>query len=74
MMVSVVMGLIDIELGFIYFVNLEHPFLCYTVIKSNLLETETSIRKNRMMTLQSEHSFKINTFKLENKRYSFNWI
>lgn len=68
MMVSVVMGLIDIELGFIYFVNAEHPFcVLYRDKKATFLETETSIRKIGMMTLQSEHSFKINTFKLENK-------
>ena len=68
MMVSVVMGLIDVELGFIYFVNAEHPFcVLYRDKKATFLETETSIRKIGMMTAQSEFSFKVNTFKLENK-------
>ena len=66
MMISVVMGLIDNERGFIYYINAEHPFtVLYRDNKASFIEKELNLRKIGMMTLEHSGDFQVNTFKLE---------
>ncbi len=66
MMISVVMGLIDNERGFIYYINAEHPFsVLYRDNKASFIEQELNLRKIGMMTLEHSGDFQVNTFKLE---------
>jgi tetratricopeptide (TPR) repeat protein len=66
MMISVVMGLIDNERGFIYYINAEHPFcVLYRDNKASFIEKELNLRKIGIMTLEHSGNFQVNTFKLE---------
>jgi tetratricopeptide (TPR) repeat protein len=68
MMVSVVMGLVDNERGFIYYINAEHPFcVLYRDRKASFIEKELNLHKIGMMTAEYSGEFRINTFKLENE-------
>ncbi|MBK6606330.1 MAG: SpoIIE family protein phosphatase [Leptospiraceae bacterium] len=67
MMVSVVMGLVDNDRGFIYYINAEHPFcVLFRDKKATFIEKEMNLHKIGMMTAEHSGDFRINTFKLEN--------
>jgi hypothetical protein len=67
MMVSVVMGLVDNDHGFIYYINAEHPFcVLFRDKKASFIEKEMNLHKIGMMTAEHSGDFRINTFKLEN--------
>lgn len=67
MMISVVMGLIDNERGFIYYINAEHPFcVLYRDNTASFIERELNLRKIGIMTQEHSGDFQVNTFKLEN--------
>ena len=68
MMISVVMGLIDNEKGFIYYINAEHPFcVLYRDNKASFIEKELNLRKIGIMTAEHSGNFQVNTFKLEDQ-------
>ncbi len=68
MMISVVMGLIDNDKGFIYYINAEHPFcVLYRDKKASFIEKELNLRKIGIMTSEHSGDFQVNTFKLENE-------
>ncbi|MCB1157170.1 MAG: SpoIIE family protein phosphatase, partial [Leptospiraceae bacterium] len=46
MLISIVMGLVDVETGMMYYINAEHPFIClYRDDKASFLDTELSLSK-----------------------------
>ncbi|HNK57642.1 MAG TPA: SpoIIE family protein phosphatase [Leptospiraceae bacterium] len=66
MMISVVMGLIDNDRGFIYYINAEHPFsVLFRDNKASFIEKEMNLRKIGIMTEELSGDFQVNTFKLE---------
>jgi tetratricopeptide (TPR) repeat protein len=66
MMISVVMGLIDNDKGFLYYINAEHPFcVLYRDNKASFIEKELNLRKIGIMTAEHSGDFQVNTFKLE---------
>ena len=72
MMVSVVMGLVDNERGFIYYINAEHPFcVLYRDGKASFIEKELNLHKIGMMAAEYSGEFRINTFKMENEDVVF---
>ncbi len=72
MMVSVVMGLVDNDRGFLYYINAEHPFcVLYRDGKASFIEKELSLHKIGMVLSEHSGEFKISTFKLENSDVIF---
>lgn len=64
MLISVVMGLIDIRSGYIFFINSEHPWtVLYRDGKAGFLENQLELRKIGTMGLESQ--FRIKTLQLE---------
>jgi hypothetical protein len=64
MLMSVVMGLIDVKSGFLFFVNSEHPWtVLYRDGKAGFLEDNLELRKIGTIGLHSE--FRIKTHQLE---------
>jgi len=65
MMASVILGLVDNERGFIYYINAEHPFcVLYRDKKASFLEEELNIHKIGMLFPDRFGDFRIKTFQL----------
>ncbi|HNK57282.1 MAG TPA: SpoIIE family protein phosphatase, partial [Leptospiraceae bacterium] len=63
MLVSIVIGLMDNESGFLYFINAEHPWsVLYRDEKASFLESGFHLRKVGMLGV--EGSLKVKTFKM----------
>ncbi len=61
MLISMVLGLVDEQNGFLYFVNAEHPFsILYRDKKASFVEKETNLRKLGM----ADENFEIQTLQL----------
>lgn len=53
MLISAVLGLVDDATGFIYYINLEHPFISiYRDKKASFIENENSLRKIGFMGIE----------------------
>ncbi|WCL50167.1 SpoIIE family protein phosphatase [Leptospira sp. GIMC2001] len=64
MLISVIMGLIDVKTGFMFYVNSEHPWtVLYRDGKAGFLETDLELRKIGTMGLDSE--FRVKSIQLE---------
>lgn len=66
MMASVVIGLVDNECGFLYYINAEHPFcVLYRDKKASFLEDELNIHKIGMLIPDRFGDFRVKTFQLQ---------
>jgi hypothetical protein len=64
MLISVVMGLVDVRSGFMFFVNSEHPWtVLYRDGKAGFLEDDLELRKIGTMGIVSE--FRVKTIQLQ---------
>ena len=67
MMISVVMGMIDVETGFMYFLNAEHPWTAvYRDEKASFIESSLKLRKIGMLGINENSRVEIQTFQLYN--------
>ncbi|HMY68598.1 MAG TPA: SpoIIE family protein phosphatase [Leptospiraceae bacterium] len=67
MMISVVMGMIDTETGFMYFLNAEHPWTAvYRDEKASFIESSLKLRKIGMPGISEKSRVEIQTFQLYN--------